>query len=226
MGVVSSLAQSLRSASKKRGEARGPKVQQTEKSWKSYKDKDTRAGRETRASRRTKETQLRAGYQKAASRDYRRQKAEEAQARRQGRKSRDVGRSYKEPSWRTKEKKNIGKTGVKGHMSKMQESYERKYGKRSEELRGKAKGKVRKIEYGHARNPKTADKPAKKPVRPGFASTLASKMAKKRGGKHSSTGAGGRSEKTKLLGGGTQSSHAPKLTAAERRRKGMGLGRR
>ena len=210
MGMVSTLAQSLRAASKKRGEARAAKEQATEKKGRSFTDKNTRA------SRSAKENQLKTGPRKAAERDYRRQKAEEKQAKRQDRKSKDVGSSYKEPGWRTKEAKKLreGKVGKAGHMTKTHEASKSKYAKLSERLRGKAKGIKRKIQYGHARNPKTADKPThEEPKTWGLGSQhkRSSRLKKQQAER----------------GGGQERGGVSKgKTAAERRRSGLDLGRR
>lgn len=208
--MISKMAAALRDAAKARGKARAAKVQATEKKSTSFSQQ------QTRASRGVKERELKSGPRKAAERDYRRQKAEEKQAKRQGRKSKDVGSSYKEPKWRTKEAKKLreGKVGKTGYMTKTHEAAKSKYAKLSEKLRGKAKGIKRKVEYGHARNPKTADKPSKKkPLRWGLGSQheRSSRLKKKQAERGRGLARGGENKGK---------------TAAERRRSGMGFGRR
>jgi hypothetical protein len=209
--MISKMAQSLRDAAKKRGKARAAKEQATEKKGRSFTDKHTRA------SRSAKENELKSGPRKAAERDYARQKAEEKQAKRQGRKSKDVGSSYKEPKWRTKEAKKLreGKVGKTGHMTKTHEAAKSKYATLSERLRGKAKGIKRKLQYGHARNPKTADKPVSKGDKPAWSLGSQHKRSSRLKKQQAERGRG-------LERGG----EAKGKTAAERRRSGMGFGRR
>jgi hypothetical protein len=125
-----------------------------------------------------------------------------------------VGSSYKEPAWRTKEKKHTSKVGKTGHMTKTHEASKSKYAKLSERLRGKAKGIKRKLRYGHARNPKTADKPAREePKKWGLGSQheRSGRLKKKQADRGRGLARGGENKGK---------------TAAERRRSGMGFGRR